>query len=288
MRTSKLLLSGMAAAASLPLLQVDAFTRDPFGGNPAAVVFLDRERDTAWLQAVAGEMNQSETAFLLRRGPGHFGLRWFTPAVEVTLCGHATLASAHALWSTGRAETGAPIVFDTLSGPLTARPCTPRPGHDGTITIDLPLRPVTPATLPADVLAALGTAPIAVHAARKGPGGTDFIVEIADEAAVVAAQPDMGPLKGVDGGVILTARASTPGLDFVSRYFVPAFGIDEDPVTGSAHCALAPYWAERLGRTSLTARQVSKRAGTLQVTLDGERVHLTGHAVTVLSGELIA
>ena len=288
MLTSKLLLSGMAAPASLPLLQVDAFTRDPFGGNPAAVVFLDRERDTAWLQAVAAEMNLSETAFLLRRGASHFGLRWFTPAVEVTLCGHATLASAHAVWSTGRAEAGTPLVFDTLSGPLTARPCTPRPGHDGTITIDLPLRPVTPATLPADVLAALGTTPIAVHAARKGPGGTDFIVEVAEEAAVVAAQPDMGPLKRVDGGVILTARASTPGLDFVSRYFVPAFGIDEDPVTGSAHCALAPYWAERLGRTSLTARQVSKRGGTLQVTIDGDRVHLTGHAVTVLSGELIA
>src|SRR5688572_25019895 len=184
MRTSKLLLSGMAAAASLPLLQVDAFTRDPFGGNPAAVVFLDRERDTAWLQAVAGEMNLSETAFLLRRGASHFGLRWFTPAVEVTLCGHATLASAHALWSTGRAEAGAPIVFDTLSGPLTARPCTPRPGHDGTITIDLPRRPVEPATLPDDIRVALGVTPIAVHATRKGPGDTDFIVEIAEEAAV--------------------------------------------------------------------------------------------------------
>ncbi len=302
MLTSKLLLSGMAAPASLPLLHVDAFTRDPFGGNPAAVVFLDRERETAWLQAVAGEMNLSETAFLLRRGDNRFGLRWFTPTVEVTLCGHATLASAHALWSTGRADIGAPIVFDTLSGPLTARSCSPSPaatpparpgpaGHgnaDGAITIDLPVRPVTPATLPDDVLAALGVQPIAVHAARKGPGGTDFIVEVAEEAAVVAAQPDMVPLKRVDGGIILTARASTAGLDFVSRYFVPAFGIDEDPVTGSAHCALAPYWAERLGRTSLTARQVSKRGGALQVTLDGDRVQLTGHAVTVLSGELIA
>jgi PhzF family phenazine biosynthesis protein len=288
MQTSKLLLSGMAAPASLPLLQIDAFARDAFGGNPAAVVFLDRERDTAWLQAVAGEMNLSETAFLLRRGANHFGLRWFTPAVEVTLCGHATLASAHALWSTSRADAGAPIVFDTLSGPLTARPCTPRPGQDGTITIDLPVRPVAPATLPDDILAALGVAPIAVHAARKGPGDTDFLVEIADEAAVIAAQPDMGPLKRIDGGLMLTARASTPGLDFVSRYFAPAFGIDEDPVTGSAHCALAPYWAERLGRTSLTARQVSKRGGTLQVTLDGDRVHLTGHAITVLSGDLIA
>ena len=159
---------------------------------------------------------------------------------------------------------------------------------DGAITIDLPLRPVTPATLPVDVLAALGIQPIAVHAARKGPGGIDYIVECADEATVTAARPDMGPLKGVDGGVILTAPASTRGWDFVSRYFAPAFGIDEDPVTGSAHCALAPYWAERLGRPTLTARQVSKRGGTLEVTVDGDRVRLTGHAVTVLSGELLA
>jgi PhzF family phenazine biosynthesis protein len=273
----------MNAPVRLPLLQVDAFSRDPFGGNPAAIVFLDSPRDTAWLQAVAGEMNLSETAFLLRRDDGHFDLRWFTPAVEVTLCGHATLASAYALWSTGRAATDAPIVFETLSGALTARP-----EANGTITIDLPARAVTPATLADGVAAALGVEPRAVHAARKGPGGTDYIVEAADEASVVAARPDFGPLKAVDGGIILTARASTAGWDFVSRYFVPAFGIDEDPVTGSAHCALATYWAERLGKTSLTARQVSKRGGTLQVRLAGDRVHLSGHAVTVLSGELLA
>ena len=287
----------MAAPASLPFLQVDAFTQDPFGGNPAAIVFLEGPRNAAWLQAVAAEMNLSETAFLLRRADGRFDLRWFTPAVEVTLCGHATLASAHALWTTGRADAGAPIVFETLSGALTARPATARSGSglgsgrtgtDGAITIDLPLRPVSPATLPVDVLAALGVQPIAVHAAGKGPGGIDYIVECADEATVTAARPDMGPLKGVDGGVILTARASTHGWDFVSRYFVPAFGIDEDPVTGSAHCALAPYWAGRLGRPTLTARQVSKRGGTLEVTVDGDRVRLTGHAVTVLSGELLA
>ena len=262
-----------------------------------AIVFLEGPRNAAWLQAVAAEMNLSETAFLLRRADGRFDLRWFTPAVEVTLCGHATLASAHALWTTGRADAGAPIVFETLSGALTARPATARSGSglgsgrtgtDGAITIDLPLRPVTPATLPVDVLAALGIQPIAVHAAGKGPGGIDYIVECADEATVTAARPDMGPLKGVDGGVILTAPASTRGWDFVSRYFVPAFGIDEDPVTGSAHCALAPYWAERLGRPTLTARQVSKRGGTLEVTVDGDRVRLTGHAVTVLSGELLA
>ena len=288
MPTSKLLLSGMAASASLPFLQVDAFTQDAFGGNPAGIVFLESPRNAAWLQAVAAEMNLSETAFLLRRADGRFDLRWFTPAVEVTLCGHATLASAHALWTTGRADADAPIVFETLSGALTAKPSSARTSTDGAITIDLPLRPVTPATLPVDVLAGLGIQPIAVHAARKGPGGIDYIVECADEATVTAARPDMGPLKGVDGGVILTAPASTRGWDFVSRYFAPAFGIDEDPVTGSAHCALAPYWAERLGRPTLTARQVSKRGGTLEVTVDGDRVRLTGHAVTVLSGDLLA
>jgi predicted PhzF superfamily epimerase YddE/YHI9 len=287
----------MAAPCSLPFLHVDAFTQDAFGGNPAGIVFLEGPRNAAWLQAVAAEMNLSETAFLLRRADGRFDLRWFTPAVEVTLCGHATLASAHALWTTGRADPGAPIVFETLSGALTARPATGRSGSgsgsartgaDGAITIDLPLRPVTPATLPVDVLAALGIHPIAVHASGKGPGGVDYIVECADEAMVTAARPDMGPLKAVDGGVILTARASTRGWDFVSRYFVPAFGVDEDPVTGSAHCALAPYWAKRLGRPTLTARQVSKRGGTLEVAVDGDRVRLTGHAVTVLSGELLA
>jgi PhzF family phenazine biosynthesis protein len=228
-------------------------------------------------------MNLSETAFLLRREDGRFDLRWFTPAVEVTLCGHATLASAHALWSTGRAAADAPIRFETLSGTLTASP-----GPDGRITHDFPVRPVSPGALPGAVLAALGVTPTAVHTARKGPGGTDYIVEVADEATVVNATPDFGPLKAVDGGVILTARASTTGWDFVSRYFVPAFGIDEDPVTGSAHCALAPYWAERLGKSTMTARQASRRGGTLQVTLKGERVLLAGHAVTVLSGELVA
>jgi len=273
----------MNAPVRFPLLQVDAFSRDPFGGNPAAVVVLESPRPAAWLQAVAAEMNLSETAFLLRREDGRFDLRWFTPAVEVTLCGHATLASAYALWSTGRAATDAPIRFETLSGTLTA---SPEP--DGSITLDFPVRPVAGGTLPEGVLAALGVEPIAVHTARKGPGGTDYIVEVADEATVVNATPDFGPLKAIDGGVILTAKATTTGWDFVSRYFAPFFGIDEDPVTGSAHCALTPYWAERLAKTTMTARQVSRRGGTLKVTLKGERVLLAGHAVTVLSGDLVA
>jgi predicted PhzF superfamily epimerase YddE/YHI9 len=142
--------------------------------------------------------------------------------------------------------------------------------------------------LPAGIEAALGIAPVAVHSARKGPGGTDYLVEVADETAVANARPAFAGLKALDGGIIVTARASTPGWDVVSRYFAPAFGVDEDPVTGSAHCALAPYWASRLGRETLTARQVSKRGGTLVVTLAGNRVLLTGHAVTVLAGELLA
>jgi PhzF family phenazine biosynthesis protein len=273
----------MAAPARLPLLQVDAFSRDAFGGNPAAVVMLDQPRDADWLQAVAGEMNLSETAFLLSRGDSRFDLRWFTPAVEVTLCGHATLASAHALWSTGRADAGRPIQFETLSGTLVAKP-----GADGTVTIDLPLRPVSPGPLPNGIAAAVGVKPVASATAKKGPGGSDYIIEVADEASVLAARPDFGPLKTLDGGIILTARASTAGWDFVSRYFAAAFGIDEDPVTGSAHCALAPYWSARLGKSTMVARQVSKRGGTLQVTVDGDRVLLTGHAVTTLAGELIA
>ena len=239
----------MNAPVRFPLLQIDAFSRDPFGGNPAAVVVLESPRPAAWLQAVAAEMNLSETAFLLRREDGGFDLRWFTPAVEVTLCGHATLASAYALWSTGRASTDAPIRFETLSGTLTASP-----EADGSITLDFPVRPVAPGTLPEAVLTALGVEPIAVHTARKGPGGIDYVVEVADEATVVNATPDFaaegrGRRHRPDG------EGLDHGVDFVSRYFAPAFGIDEDPVTGSAHCALTPYWAERLGKPSMTARQ---------------------------------
>ena len=274
----------MNAPVRFPLLQVDAFSRDPFGGNPAAVVVLESPRPAAWLQAVAAEMNLSETAFLLRREDGGFDLRWFTPAVEVTLCGHATLASAYALWSTGRAATQRAPPFETLSGTLTASPRAGRqhharlPGAAGRARARCPVRHRRRARRRAD------------RGARRaqGPGGTDYVVEVADEATVVNAQPDFAPLKAVDGGIVLTAPAATTGWDFVSRYFAPAFGIDEDPVTGSAHCALTPYWAERLGQPSMTARQVSRRGGTLKVTLKGDRVLLAGHAVTVLSGELVA
>jgi PhzF family phenazine biosynthesis protein len=266
----------------IPLLQIDAFARQPFEGNPAGVCLLEAPADAAWMQALAAEMNLSETAFLV---PGEradaFGLRWFTPAVEVALCGHATLASAHALWSVGRAAADQPLHFETLSGVLTARPA-----GDGAISIDLPARPVTPEALPPVVERALTLTPRWTGAARKGPGGLDAIVECESEAAVREARPDVAALRDHRGGLILTARGSTPGWDVVSRYFAPAYGVDEDPVTGSAHCALATYWAPILGRDRFVARQVSRRGGTLEVRLDADRVHLTGHAVTVFRAEL--
>jgi PhzF family phenazine biosynthesis protein len=265
----------------LPLFQIDAFTDQPFAGNPAGVCFLDAPRDAAWMQRVAAEMNVAETAFLVSRGDDSFDLRWFTPVVEVSLCGHATLASAHALWSTGRVMPGRAIAFETKSGTLRARPA------DNGITIDLPARPVAAASLPEPIAKALGVSPIWCGAARKGPGGTDYLVRCAGERDVTEARPDFVALRALDGGIILTAQGETPGWDVVSRYFVPAFGIDEDPVTGSAHCALATYWTRELGRPAFVARQVSPRGGTLGVRLEGDRVFLTGRAITVVRGELV-
>ena len=266
---------------SRPLYQVDAFTAEPFAGNPAAVCLLDADADPGWMQRVAAEMNLSETAFL-RPGAeaGRYGLRWFTPAVEVELCGHATLASAHVLYSEGLVEAGRELRFDTASGPLAAR----RDG-DGAIWLDFPATPAEPVDPPAGLLEALG-----VGATRwVGLGRFDYLVELADEAAVRGLAPDV---RGLDGlgvrGVIVTAAADGPGgYDFVSRFFAPGAGIDEDPVTGSAHCTLAPYWADRLGRPELTGYQASTRGGLVRVRPQGDRVLLGGQAVTVLRGQLV-
>jgi PhzF family phenazine biosynthesis protein len=265
----------------LPLLQVDAFTDAPFRGNPAAVCLLDAPREAAWMQRVAAEMNLAETAFLVASAPGRYGLRWFTPVTEVALCGHATLASAHALWSTGRAPRGEAITFDTLSGALVARP------GDGVITIDLPARRAIRSEAPEAVLGAVGVTPVWTGEAGKGPSNVDYVLECASEAEVRAASPNFRALGAVACGVILTGPSSTAGADVASRYFAPYYGIDEDPVTGSAHCVIATHWAEKLGRNTFVARQVSPREGVLHVRLDGDRVHLTGHAVTVLAGELL-
>jgi predicted PhzF superfamily epimerase YddE/YHI9 len=262
---------------SHPLFQVDAFTAEPFSGNPAAVVVLPVAAEPAWMQRVAAEMNLSETAFLVPR-PDGFDLRWFTPAVEVDLCGHATLASAHALWQGGFLAGDAQARFYTKSGLLTATPV------GDWIELDFPATIAEPAEPPAGLLEALGA-----HARYVGKSRFDYLVEVADESVVRALRPDHARLRTLPvRGVIVTSLATTAGFDFVSRFFAPGSGIDEDPVTGSAHCCLTPYWSRKLGRTSFTARQVSARGGTLRVELAGDRVTLRGQAVTVLRGELHA
>lgn len=263
-----------------PILQVDAFTARPFGGNPAGVCILDRPADPAWMQHVAAEMNLAETAFLVPR-EGGFDLRWFTPTVEIDLCGHATLASAHALWQLGRVPHGQRIAFETRSGTLTAEPDGDR------IAIELPARPVTACSVPDGLAEALGgDAPVLVSDTTPGRAHGNLLVEFTDEDAVRRLSPRFDRLREYDFGVIATARG-TGGYDFISRYFAAPYGIDEDPVTGSAHCSLAPYWAERLGKTRFVAWQASARGGELHVTLAGDRVRISGHAVTVFTGELV-
>jgi PhzF family phenazine biosynthesis protein len=265
-----------------PVFCVDAFTAEPFAGNPAAVCLLeDEEPDPGWMQRVAAEMNLSETAFLRPRAePGRYGLRWFTPAVEVELCGHATLASAHVLWTEGLAEAGRELRFDTASGRLAARR-----DADGAIWLDFPATPAAPVEPPAGLLEALGGGPVR----WVGLGRFDYLVELEDEAAVRGLAPDVRGLEDLGArGVIVTAAAGgSGGYDFVSRFFAPAAGIDEDPVTGSAHCTLGPFWAERLGRTRLTGFQASARGGLVEVRPEGDRVRLGGQAVTVLRGQLV-
>lgn len=255
------------------IVQVDAFTDRPFAGNPAAVCVLPGPADERWMQRVAMEMNVAETAFLHREADA-WRLRWFTPAVEVDLCGHATLASAHVLWEDGHAVRGTPLRFLTRSGALGAA------SRDGWIELDFPAEPALPVAAPPHLLDALGT----TGAVAKNR--MDYLVEVADEAVVRRLAPDLGRLRLIPArGVVVTARAGAP-YDFVSRFFGPAVGVDEDPVTGSAHCALGPWWAGRLGRDSLTGYQASPRGGVVRVEVRGARVGLLGQAVTVLRGEL--
>ncbi|EDY58687.1 MULTISPECIES: PhzF family phenazine biosynthesis protein [Streptomyces] len=264
---------------------VDAFTDRPFAGNPAGVLLLDDAfLDDDRLQNIALEINHAETAFAHRLpagGEADWALRWFTPATEVNMCGHATLATAHVLHGTG-AHRG-PVRFATRSGVLVAMP-----GEDGSITLDFPTAPLTPVALPERLAEALGAEPLTAF--DTGPNIGDLLVELADEKTVHALRPDLKALGACsERGIIATARAENPDLghDFVSRCFFPNVGIDEDPVTGSAHTALAPYWAERLGRTDLTGLQTSPRSGRVRTGLRGERTLLTGRAVTVIEGELL-
>jgi len=260
-----------------PLYIVDAFTDRPFAGNPAAVCLPDTPRDAAWMQALASELNLSETAFLQRRADGDWDLRWFTPTVEVDLCGHATLASAHVLWHERRHADWS-LRFHTRSGRLTAT------RHGRGITLDLPADPPSPVSAPAGLVAALGASPAWTGRWQKG-----HVAVLEQATQVRQLTPDIAALTaaGIER-LIVTAPGDRPEQDFVSRFFAPGVGVPEDPVTGSAHCVLAPYWCERLGRTRLTGFQASRRGGVVGVELAGDRVRLYGQAVTVHSGALHA
>jgi PhzF family phenazine biosynthesis protein len=259
-----------------PIFQVDAFTDRPFAGNPAAVCVLTEPRDDRWMQQVAAEMNLSETAFLLRLTDG-WSLRWFTPVVEFDLCGHATLASAHVLWETELLASDQQARFHTRSGLLTAD------RRGAWIELDFPVKPPEPAAPPPGLIDALGVEPRYV-----GRSQWDYLVEVDSEQTLRAIDPDHTRLKHLGvRGIIATSRADESAYDFVSRFFAPGSGIDEDPVTGSAHCCLAPFWSERLGKAEFLAYQASARGGELRVRLAGDRVKLGGQAVTVLRGELV-
>jgi PhzF family phenazine biosynthesis protein len=261
---------------STPLYQVDAFTSRPFAGNPAAVCLLKEARPEAWMQNVAMEMNLSETAFLVPQQDG-YDLRWFTPAAEVALCGHATLASAHVLWECGALQAGEQARFHTKSGLLTAVQ------KEGWIELDFPARPTAPVEAPPNLAGALGAELFYV-----GKNVDDYMVEVESEEIVRQLQPDFAALSTLPvRGVIVTSRSASAGFDFVSRFFAPAVGVNEDPVTGSAHTCLTPYWAEKLVKTELMAYQASPRGGILRVCLADERVLIAGQAVTVLRGELV-
>ncbi len=269
----------------LQIIQVDAFTDRPFAGNPAAVLVFPEDEaarwdDAAWLQGVAGEMNLSETAFLRRREDGDFDLRWFTPAIEVELCGHATLASAHVLWTEGLIPEEQEARFHTLSGLLTATQWVDSLDKHW-IELDFPAEPAKEVPAPPRLLEALGVR-FPRHVARNR---FDFLVEVGDEAQLRGLRPDITKLTEVQArGIIVTSRSDEH--DFVSRFFAPAAGVDEDPVTGSAHCCLGPYWEQRLGKSDLSAYQASHRGGEVLVRCRGDRVGLGGQAVTVLRAEL--
>lgn len=260
------------------IVQVDAFTERPFTGNPAAVCVLDKERDAAWMQSVAQEMNLAETAFLVRQSDmgADYGLRWFTPAVEVDLCGHATLASAHVLWEEGHLAPDQIVRFHTRSGLLTAT----RKG--ALIELNFPAEPAAPVQPPPGLSEALGAALVYV-----GRNRMDYLVEVELAGVLRSLRPDFGALLHFPvRGIIVTSASDDTRFDFLSRFFCPSVGINEDPTTGSAHCCLAPYWQPRLNKSEMTGYQASARGGIVQVRIEGERVKLGGHAVTVLRGEL--
>jgi PhzF family phenazine biosynthesis protein len=260
------------------LFQVDAFSGKPFAGNPAAVCLLDADADPVWMQDVASEMNLSETAFVRRRDDGAFDLRWFTPSIEVDLCGHATLATAHVLWDEGDVSRDEAISFHTRSGVLTCHKRVDR------IEMDFPIRPVVEVDAPSALIDAIGSKPVSVWRNEHDT----YLFEYASAADVRALAPDFPKLAAIpDGYTCVTAPGDGEGFDFVSRFFAVQAGVDEDPVTGSAHCMLADFWSKRSGRSDFRAYQCSARGGVVFVRVDGDRVHLGGQSVTVLRGELL-
>jgi PhzF family phenazine biosynthesis protein len=260
------------------LLHIDAFATEPFRGNPAAVCLLPAPREPAWMQAMAAELNLPATAFVTGAVDGAHRLRWFSPLSELTFCGHGTLATAHALWETGRLAADSTARFTTAAGALTAV----RSG--AWIEMDFPAAPAAAEpNVPAGLIAALGAKPRWVGRNRH-----DILAELDDEAAVSALAPDFVALAALPiRGIMVTAPSAASGADFVSRFFAPSVGIPEDAVTGSAHCCLGPFWMARLGRAALVGRQLSARGGVVRVTVTGERVTLAGQAVTVARGELL-
>jgi len=263
---------------AIPIVTVDAFTNQLFAGNPAAVCMLPEPRPDEWLRHLAREMNLSATAFLVRRDD-EFDLRWLTPTVEIDLCGHATLASAHVLWEEGHLPRATQARFHTRSGLLTAE------RHGEWIELDFPVQRGVPAEPLPSLLSGLGiTAATAVMKNRL-----DYLVEVESEEELRAVKPNHTLLRQIPvRGVIVTARSDSPSFDFMSRFFAPASGIDEDPVTGSAHTALGPYWGAKLGKSEMTAYQASARGGIVRLRLAGDRIVLGGQAVTVTRATLVA
>lgn len=271
----------MSFSDPVTILQVDAFTDFPFGGNPAAVCVLSAPVSETWMRVVAAEMNLSETAFLHPVADG-YQLRWFTPTSEVDLCGHATLASAHVLWSEGKLAPEQTARFHTKSGLLTATQ------DNGWITLNFPIQPTSLVTAPPELLKSLrGLQPRSVE--YGGSAEANYLVELPSEDYVRSLQPDFGMMRLLPAqGVIVTALSEEPDIDFISRYFAPAVGIDEDPVTGSAHCSLVPFWEGKLGKSAFVAKQVSHRGGILKAQREGDRVLISGQAVTVMKGTLMS
>lgn len=275
-------LSIVAQSMSLPIFQIDAFADRPFTGNPAAVVFLDHGRESHWMQSVATEMNLSETAFVRELESNRFKLRWFTPLTEVDLCGHATLAAAHALWESDSVRNWSDVCFESRSGELNVK------SVGTSIELDFPITPPDEAAAPKGLLESLHVDDHTIPVTYVGRSQFDYLIELTDSQQIRELQPDFPKLKQVDArGIIVTAQGTPEcGYDFVSRFFGPAAGINEDPVTGSAHCCLADHWSRRLGKTRLVGYQASSRGGTVEIEVVGDRVLLRGQAVTVFRGTL--